>query len=116
MLLLDFGAARKLNVGTWGTIDFSNTTVSNADILAALKAAADGYHNCHVRGSVEVVYGNSNYHLSASGMSSADAWYAGYHQSRTRRGSVRLRGGEGLRERDGGRSVRHGTELGQRGR
>jgi hypothetical protein len=81
MLLLDFGAARKLNAGTWGTIDFSNTAVSNADILAALKAAADGYHSCHVRGSADIVYGNSNYHLSASGMSSTDAWYAGYHQS-----------------------------------
>ena len=81
LLLLDFGAARKLNAGTWGTIDFSNTAVSNADILAALKAAADGYHNCHVRGSADIVYGNSNYHLSASGMSSADAWYAGYRQS-----------------------------------
>jgi hypothetical protein len=81
MLLLDFGAARKLNAGTWGTIDFSNATVSNADILTALKAAADGYHNCHVRGSADIVYGNSNYHLSASGMSSTDAWYAGYHQS-----------------------------------
>jgi len=81
MLLLDFGAARKLSGGTWGTIDFSNTTVSNADILAALKAAADGYHNCHVRGGADIVYGNSNYHLSASGMSSTDAWNAGYHQS-----------------------------------
>ena len=81
LMLLDFGAARKLSSGTWGTIDFSNTTVSNSDILAALKAAADGYHNCHVRGAVDILYGNSNYHLSDSGMSSADAWYAGYHQS-----------------------------------
>ena len=81
LLLLDFGAARKLNAGTWGTIDFSNTTVSNADILGALKAAADGYHTCHVRGAVDIVYGNSNYHLSESGMSTTDAWYAGYHQS-----------------------------------
>jgi hypothetical protein len=80
-LLLDFGAARKLSSDTWGATDFSNTTFSNADILAALKAAADGYHNCHVRGAVEIVYGNSNYHLSGSGMSSTDAWYAGYHQS-----------------------------------
>jgi hypothetical protein len=62
LMLLDFGAARKLSSGAWGTIDFSNTTVSNADILAALKGAADGYHNCHVRGSTDIVYGNSNYH------------------------------------------------------
>ena len=81
LMLLDFGAARKLGSGSWGTIDFSNAGVSNADILAALKAAADGYHNCHVRGAADIAYGNSNYHLSASGMSTSDAWYAGYHQS-----------------------------------
>jgi hypothetical protein len=80
-LLLDFGAARKLDSNTWGAVDFSNTTFSNAEILAALERAADGYHNCHVQGSVDIVYGNSNYHLSDSGMSSSDAWYAGYHQS-----------------------------------
>jgi hypothetical protein len=81
ILLLDFGAARKLDSSTWGAVDFSNTRFSNADILAALKRAADGYHNCHVRGGVDVVYGNTNYHLSDSGMSTTDAWYAGYHQS-----------------------------------
>jgi len=81
LLLLDFGAARQLDSSTWGAVDFSNTTFSNADILAALKRAADGYHNCHVRGGVDIVYGTSNYHLSGSGMSTTDAWYAGYHQS-----------------------------------
>lgn len=81
LMLLDFGAARKLSSGTWGTIDFSNATVSNADILRALESAADGYHDCHVRGSVDILYGNSNYHLSGSGMSTTDAWYAGFHQS-----------------------------------
>jgi hypothetical protein len=81
VLLLDFGAARKLGASTWGTVDFSNTTFSNAEILAALERSADGYHNCHVRGSVDLVYGTSNYHLSGSGMSTSDAWYAGYHQS-----------------------------------
>jgi hypothetical protein len=81
VLLLDFGAARKLDPSTWGAVDFSNTTFSNAEILGALERAADGYHNCHVRGSVDVVYGSSNYHLSASGMSTTDAWHAGYHQS-----------------------------------
>jgi hypothetical protein len=81
LMLLDFGAARKLGSGAFGTVDFSNTTVSNADILAALEGAADGYHDCHVHGSADIVYGNSNYHLSASGMSGTDAWYAGYHQS-----------------------------------
>jgi hypothetical protein len=82
LLLLDFGAARKLDSSTWGAVDFSNTRVSNADILAALERTAAGYHNCHVRGSVDIVYGNSNYHLSSSGMSGSDAWWAGYHQSR----------------------------------
>jgi hypothetical protein len=81
VLLLDFGAARKLSSTTWGAIDFSNTTFSNADILAALKRAADGYHNCHVRGAVDIAYGNSNYHMSNSGMSATDAWYAGWHQA-----------------------------------
>jgi hypothetical protein len=81
LLLLDFGAARKLGSSTWGAIDFSNTAFSNADILAALKGAADGYHNCHVRGGADILYGNSNYRMSASGMSSSDAWYAGYQQS-----------------------------------
>jgi hypothetical protein len=81
LLLLDFGAARKLDSNTWGAIDFSNTAVSNPEILTALKRAADGYHNCHVRGGAEIVYGNSNYHMSGSGMSTTDAWYAGYHQS-----------------------------------
>jgi hypothetical protein len=86
VLLLDFGAARKLGSNTWGAVDFSNTRFSNADILGALKRAADGYHDCHVQGSVEIVYGNSNYHLSGSGMSSTDAWYAGYHQAEHARG------------------------------
>lgn len=81
VLLLDFGAARTLDSSTWGAVDFSNTRFANADILAALERAADGYHNCHVRGSVDIAYGNSNYHLSSSGMSSTDAWWAGYHQS-----------------------------------
>jgi hypothetical protein len=81
MLLLDFGAARKLDSSTWGAVDFSNTTFSNPDILAALKRAADGYHNCHARGGVDIVYGTTNYHLSGSGMSATDTWYAGYHQA-----------------------------------
>jgi hypothetical protein len=81
VLLLDFGAARKLDSSTWGAVNFSNARFSNADILAALERAADGYHNCHVHGSVDIVYGNSNYHLAGSGMSGTDAWWAGFHQS-----------------------------------
>jgi hypothetical protein len=34
-----------------------------------------------VRGAVDIVYGNSNYHMSDSGMSTTEAWSAGYHQS-----------------------------------
>ena len=30
---------------------------------------------------MDILYGNSNYHMSDSGMSNTDAWYAGYHQS-----------------------------------
>jgi hypothetical protein len=81
VLLLDFGAARKLDSSTWGAVDFNNTRFSNADILSALERAADGYHNCHVRGGVDIAYGNSNYHLTGSGMSGTDAWWAGYHQA-----------------------------------
>jgi hypothetical protein len=81
VLLLDFGAARKLDSSTWGAVDFSNTRFTNTEILGALERAADGYHNCHVRGSVDIVYGNSNYHLSSAGMSGSDAWWAGFHQS-----------------------------------
>jgi len=81
LLLLDFGAARKLSSTTWGAVDFSNTRFSNADILAALKRAADGYHNCHARGSVDIAYGSTNYRMSGSGMTASDAWSAGWHQS-----------------------------------
>jgi hypothetical protein len=95
LLLLDFGAARKLDSNTWGAVDFSNTRFSNADILAALERAADGYHNCHVRGGVDIAYGNSNYHLAGSGMSSADAWYAGYHQAERSKDLADYQGSKG---------------------
>ena len=82
LMTLDFGAARKLDAGTWGTVDFSGVRFSNSVILAGLEAAANGHHNCYAgTGSTIVSYGNSNYHMSASGMSTSDAWYAGYYQS-----------------------------------
>jgi hypothetical protein len=81
-MLLDFGAARRLPGGDYGTVDFSNTFFKNADILLALESAADGYHSCHVKGGVEIEYGNSNYQMSNSGMSNADAWNAGYNQEK----------------------------------
>jgi hypothetical protein len=80
ILLLDFGAARIFPDGSTGTIDFSNTSFKTASILLALKKAADGYHNCHVKGGVIIELGNSNYHMSNVGMSNADAWNAGYDQ------------------------------------
>ena len=83
LMLLDFGAARVFSDGSSGTIDFSNTAFKNASILAALKKASDGYHNCHVKGGVIIEYGNSNYHMSNVGMSNTDAWNAGYDQGQT---------------------------------
>jgi hypothetical protein len=83
LMLLDFGAARLLPGGYDGTIDFSGTTFKNASILLALEKAADGYHDCHVKGGVIIEYGNSNYHMSNVGMSTTDAWHAGYNQERT---------------------------------
>ncbi len=83
IMLLDFGAARKLPSGDFGAIDFSGTTFSNASILLALERAADGYHDNHVKGGVVIEYGNSNYRMSNSGMSTTDVWNAGYDQEQT---------------------------------
>lgn len=80
ILLLDFGAARMFPNGDTGTIDFSNTTFRSSSILLALERAADGYHNCHVKGGVIIEFGNSNYHMSNVGMTNSDAWHAGYDQ------------------------------------
>jgi len=83
IMLLDFGAARAFPNGDYGTIDFSGATFKNSSILLALERAADGYHNCHVKGGVIIEYGNSNYHMSNVGMTNADAWNAGYWQEQT---------------------------------
>lgn len=83
IMLLDFGAARALSGGDYGTIDFSGATFKNANILLALERAADQYHNCHVKGGVIIEYGNSNYHMSQSGMTTTDAWNAGNAQEQT---------------------------------
>jgi hypothetical protein len=80
IMLLDFGAARLLPGGDYGAVDFSNTTFASASIILALQKAADGYHSCHVRGGAIIEFGNSNYHMSNVGMSTADAWNAGYDQ------------------------------------
>jgi hypothetical protein len=80
IMLLDFGAARSFPNGDYGTIDFSGATFKSASILLALEKAADGYHNCHVKGGVIIEFGNSNYHMSNTGMNNTDAWNAGYDQ------------------------------------
>jgi hypothetical protein len=80
IMLLDFGAARNFGSTSFGSLDFSGTLFSNYDIEQALQAAADGYHACHVRGGAIIEYGNSNYELSNSGMSTTDAWNAGHDQ------------------------------------
>jgi hypothetical protein len=83
IMLLDFGAARAFPNGDYGAIDFSGALFKNSSILLALEKAADGYHNCHVKGGVIIEYGNSNYHMSNVGMSNSDAWNAGYDQAQT---------------------------------
>jgi len=83
IMLLDFGAARLVSSGSYGAIDFSGTTFKNPSILLALEKAADGYHGCHAKGGVIIEYGNSNYRMSSSGMSTTDAWNAGYDQEQT---------------------------------
>ena len=82
LMTLDFGAARQIDLDTWGALDFSGMRFGNDVILGALKAAADGHHNCYTgMGGTIIAYGNSNYHMTGSGMSASDAWYAGYYQS-----------------------------------
>src|SRR6266508_2436954 len=75
LLNLDFGAARQIDADTWGALDFSGVRFTNASILEAMKAAADGHHNCYTGvGSTIVAYGNSNYHMTGAGMTTTDAW------------------------------------------
>ena len=80
VMMLDFGAARKLDSDTWGVLGFSGTYFSNAYVLQALEGAADGYHDGNSGGQVLITYGNSNYHLSSHGMGTSNTWYAGYYQ------------------------------------
>jgi hypothetical protein len=82
LMLLDFGAPRPVQ-GGYGAVDFSNTTFTNDQILLALEKAADGYHNCHVKGGAIIEYGNSNWHMSNVGMTNVDAWNAGHDQEQT---------------------------------
>src|SRR5438552_11664105 len=69
LMVIDFGAARKIDSNTYGALDFSGVRFGNPDILNALKGAADGHHACYTgNGFTTVAYGNSNYRMLASGM------------------------------------------------
>jgi hypothetical protein len=102
IMLLDFGAARKLPSGDFGAIDFSGTTFKNASILLALESAADGYHDNHVKGGVLIEYGNSNYRMSNSGMTNTDAWNAGYAQEQTAEALSDYQAAHGYSSQDAG--------------
>jgi hypothetical protein len=102
IMLLDFGAARLLSNGDLGAIDFSGTIFKNSSILLALEKAAEGYHACHARGGVIIEYGNSNYHMSNVGMSTTDAWNAGYAQEQTAEGLATYQANRGYMSQGAG--------------
>jgi len=102
IMLLDFGAARVVSNGVYGAIDFSGTTFPNSSILVALERAADGYHNCHLKGGVIIEYGNSNYHMSNVGMSTTDAWNAGYDQEQTAQALAQYQAAHGYSSQSAG--------------
>jgi hypothetical protein len=59
VLVLDFGAARNKD-GEYGTALRGGTFFTNGQIESALDAAGKGYSDAHRRGSVTIVYANSN--------------------------------------------------------
>ena len=66
VLLLDFGAARH-HGSRWGTRLRGGTFFANAEIGAALDAAARGYHAQHRTGKVAIAYVNTNALLGRPG-------------------------------------------------
>ena len=66
VLVLDFGAAR-LRRGEYGSALRSGTFFDNEQIRAALQEASRGYADYYERGSVTIVYANSNALLSRPG-------------------------------------------------
>jgi hypothetical protein len=66
VLVLDFGAAR-LKHGTHGATLRGGTFFSNEEIGGALQQAARAYEDHHRRGSVTIVYANSNAFLGRPG-------------------------------------------------
>ena len=67
VMVLDFGAARRRDDGVYGAALRSGTFFSNREIAGALQAAARGYDRHHRRGSVTIVYANTNAFLSRPG-------------------------------------------------
>jgi hypothetical protein len=63
LLVLDYGAAR-LKDGDYGTSLRGGPFFSNDQIKTALQAAADAHSDDYRRGSVTIVYANTNGHIS----------------------------------------------------
>jgi hypothetical protein len=82
VLLLDFGKADKY-AGRFGAQLRTGPHFSNADILGALKAAADRYPSfgCYVQGSARITYGNTN--NMPETMDESDVRKAGFRQALT---------------------------------
>jgi hypothetical protein len=66
ILALDFGAAR-LKGDDYGSALRGGTFFTNDEIESALQSAARGYHDNYRRGSVTIVYANSNAYLGRPG-------------------------------------------------
>jgi hypothetical protein len=63
--ILDFGKP-DVSGTVYGQYDYSNTFVSDASILTAVKAFSDGYHSCWTgTGNVEISWGTSNDGISS---------------------------------------------------
>ncbi|HEU5243378.1 MAG TPA: hypothetical protein VFU33_03175 [Gaiellaceae bacterium] len=84
LLINDYGAARKISQGVYGTQIFGNSgvTYDNANILLALQYSADGVHHGYCGGIDNIVaYGNNNSYMTQHGMTWTDANNAGSNQS-----------------------------------
>jgi hypothetical protein len=81
VLLMDFGKADKYQ-GRYGAQLRLGAHFSNAQILDALKAAADTYSTplCYRRGAVRLTYGNTN-NMPITTMSEKEVREAGHHQA-----------------------------------
>lgn len=89
LLVLDFGAARHA-APRYGAALRSGTFFTDQQIGSALDAAARSYHDHYRRGSVTIVYANSNAYLARPGpgfqaMTKKTAREAGLQQARTAR-------------------------------